>query len=245
MRLGLHELMPDAARAALAGARFSEYEARAEAFLRHRTGWLLHGVGATDLQRLIGQAYDLSRKAGLRNEADHLKYLYAAAYWGIGFETDPQYAAPLRAAGYRPADGSRAAVLPIEPALKSLARWQDPLRDELAHPLNVTERLLDIAEGPRPDPLRLQSAMAAIWPARATRLGPDGMAACIGAAMAEHARPEAVRNGQAVYAALALYLGVAFLRDPLQPWAPDAAMDGLALVQGVIDYWMRFDQVIS
>lgn len=245
MSLKLTQLMPDAARAALIAERFEQYEVRAAVFLHQQLGWQVQGLAEDALRRAIGECYALSHAAGLRTEADHLKYLYAAAYWGIGFASDPQYATPLSEAGFRPPEGERAGYMPIEPVLKSLERWQAPLRAELVQPQMVLRALLDLAESEAPYPEQLAARMASIWPDRCRRLAPDQILRCIEAARAEYATPDAPRNGQAVYAAMALHLGSAFIRDPFLPWAAGAATDGFALLQGLINYWKKFGQAAA
>ena len=245
MSLSLTQLMPEAARAALIAERFAQYEVRAAVFLHQQLGWAVGGMDEAALRRAIGESYALSHAAGLRTEADHLKYLYAAAYWGIGFASDPQYAAPLHEAGFRPPEGERAGYLPIEPVLNALERWQEPLRGELARPQPILRALLEIAEGPAPWPGQLAERLAAIWPDRCRSLSPDQIGRCIEAALTQYPVPDAAHNGQAVYAAMALHLGSAFGRDPFLPWATQAAPDGFALIHGLINYWKKFGQAAA
>ncbi len=244
MSLSLTQLMPDAARATLVAERFAEYEVRAAVFLHQQFGPLMRGLSEAALGRAIGESYALSRQAGLRSEADHLKFLYAVAYWGVGFLTDPQYAVPLIQAGYRPADAARPAYLPIEPVLNALERWQEPLQNELARSQAILRGLLEIAEGPALSGQDLAVRIAAIWPERCRRLSEADLMSIIEAARAEFPAPDAARNGQAVYAAMAPGLGHAFGRDPLLPWTAATAPDGFTLIHGLIDYWKLFGQAV-
>lgn len=245
MSLTLTQLMPAAARATLIAERFGQYEVRAAVFLHQQLGWLVRDLDQAALGRAIGECYALSQDAGLRSEADHLKYLYAAAYWGIGFASDPQYAAPLSEAGYRPAEDGRAAYLPIEPVLNALERWQQPLRGEVTQPDAVLRALVGIAEAPPPDARQLTAWVGTIWPDRCRRLAPGQIAACLEAAAREYPMPDAALNGQAVYAAIALHLGSAFGRDPFLPVSAGAATDGFDLIHGLINYWKSFGRAAA
>ncbi|MDO5641617.1 MAG: hypothetical protein Q4G26_04410 [Paracoccus sp. (in: a-proteobacteria)] len=241
----MKQLMPDNTRLVLQAERFARYRQRAAGFLRQQLPWFTPAALPDDrLNRAIAEAYALSHAAGLRAEADHLKYLYAAGYWGIGFATDPQYGAALAEAGCG-ADGP----MPIEPALKALARWQAPIAGELAGELSggqaIFHALLDLAEGPRPTPDGLAAGIAVIWPARARHLPGGVLAQVIAAAAAEFAAPQAALNGQAVHAVLALHLGCAFRRDPFLPWADKAASDGFELIRGFTEYLKMMGQVAA
>ncbi|TKW66910.1 MAG: hypothetical protein DI616_07470 [Paracoccus denitrificans] len=245
MSLTLSQLMPASARAALLDERFEQYAVRAAVFLHQQLGWVVRDLDETALRRAISQSYTLSSAAGLRNEADHLKYLYAAGYWGIGFETDEQYAQPLREAGYRPADHGRLAYLPMEPVLNALERWQVPLQNEPHRPEATLHGLVQLAEAPAPNFERMLPFMASIWPERCQRLRSEQLIRTIENIRHDYGDQNVTRNAPAVYAAIALHLGRRLGNDPFLPWAAEAVTDGFALIHGLIDYWKSFGRAAA
>ncbi len=148
--------------------RIYHYEKRAMAFFRKQFPKLAKPLSNDQLRKVIQLAYDNAKKRGITTERDHFKYLIIVAYWGIFFETDPQYQTALKKAGWINSDGQVLQHAYLPKLLREIDKHTLSIATDLASYKRVSLSLREVYTQPIPkniSPTIMLKIMKYIWPA--------------------------------------------------------------------------------
>lgn len=218
--IDLNDLLNTQSRQNIGAERLRLYCARAATFLRGQLGPQLAARSDAELRAMAGAAHAQGQKRGFRSEAEMLSYLIATTLLGLRFEEDPQYRAMLRDAGWIDAEGG----LVDRPNLTLLLAHVDEYLDAVAaDDAALGDRIDAFARIYRAAPTAADAGhvadwLAALWPARAAWVGPQGVQA-VAQAHLRLLRPLQVplTDGLAL-SGLHFRLGAFCLRDPQYGW---------------------------
>jgi len=174
----------------------------------------------SDLHGIVMQAHSHARCFNLRSEKEHLKYLVLCYYLGTNFFLDPLHSAEIDQSGMRDSKEPRECCLSrlLEHATairnareKDLVEFSRIVRgfEAIYHPKYSYKDFEVVAQ-----------CVVSIWPNVCDTLGAHVQTNFISEAI-RFSRDDLFlgRQDQVCYAALAMYFGTYFARDPQYPWA--------------------------
>ncbi|EPX78582.1 hypothetical protein [Litoreibacter arenae] len=236
--LKLSDIVTEAAEDAAQRMAWDNYERSALELIDEQYLAVAARLSLTERQALVAQSHKNAKALGFVTGRDHLKYLSAVFFWGSFFTTDPQFYQALLRAGWLDAPGHR-------PSLTRLAHEIDLYADATGGDLASYSRFMDALAGiyrdadTQPALQTVCDSCARVWPHRAARLGPDGLAGFVAAAGKRAHGYGLAGPDLTLFCALALYFGYGFDCDPLYPWAVQAFAPSSGADQPDPEQWRR------
>lgn len=238
------DLMGRDGRSALRQDRLARLARRAVPFLRRHFAPLLAARGDAELVQAVTEAVPAAERRGFRSESDIFSYMVAVVLLGHRFETDPQYDAMLRQAGWIAEDGTPAPMPGLALLQVLIDEHLDAVRGDDADLQGRANAFAALyRQNPTSaEPVDIARWMAWLWPARARHTGEDGV---LRLALTLHRRgagPDLAPVDFLALCGLCFRLGHGCLDDPLCGWLTQAVArygDGLdagreALGQAII-----------
>lgn len=222
--LAVGDLISNHGRAALRQERLRRFPKTAVPFLRKHFAPLLAARTDAELMEVAAGAIPAAEGRGFTSESDLLSFLIPVVLLGHRFETDPQYEAMLRQAGWITADGS----LPQRPNLALLNvlidEHLDAVRSDDAQLQARTDAFSELYRlSPlTTDPSDIGRWLAYLWPARAHWAGSRGVQMLGVALHRQYAATALPAVDLLALCGLSFRLGRGCLDDPLCGWLADA-----------------------
>lgn len=215
----LSQVKIPAGEAAVLDERRSAYMHTALAYLNKQFATSMLFCSSADQEALVRLAYDGATRRGFLRERDHLRYLCASMYLGVGFESDPQHRSSLVRAGWLQPNGALRQSGDFDALFALVNHWLSLTACDCRDGSHLITKLRNaVAVGETASSTTsVRRLLEEVWPDRMEVLKvPDRDA--VARTGLEQAARFGLRGGDAVLcAALGVHLGYWFHSDPQYP----------------------------